>query len=116
MKGSIGRWQTFTSPAVADGVVLFGTVGGYLSGFNAETGEEIWLEDYGTENGFRCPASIAADKAYIGSLSGNFYCLNLKTGKTVWEDKTSAEIVGAPYVGDGFVVVGNDAGEIICYE
>jgi len=73
-KGQVGRWQSFTSVGVSDGIATFGTVGGYLSGFDTESGKERWLTDMGKENGFLCPPSFIYPNSrfFTSKLNGDF--------------------------------------------
>jgi outer membrane protein assembly factor BamB len=52
-------------------------------------GEEQWQTTLGPEwmksfPGSRCAPTIVGDLIYVGTGMGNLYCLNRKTGKTVW--------------------------------
>ncbi len=45
-------------------------------------------------------------------LSGNVYCLDLKTGKPYWKYEAYAAIWSSPMVADGKVYVGDEDGDI----
>ena len=49
---------------------------------------------------------------YAADLSGFLYCIDAKTGKTLWTHDTFAAIWGSPYVVDGKVLLGTESGEV----
>jgi len=83
----------------------------------ADTGKPLWkhksptvFEDpYGYNNGPRCSPVLTADKCYTFGAGGRLICLELATGKLVWERDTSKEFnipeaffgVGATPILDG---------------
>jgi outer membrane protein assembly factor BamB len=49
---------------------------------------------------------------YAADLSGNVYCVDLKTGQPLWTYEAFAAIWGSPYVVDGKVYIGDEDGDI----
>jgi cobaltochelatase CobN len=43
----------------------------------------LWLNSLGGKGGASTPA-ISDDRVFVGSLTGDLYCLNSTTGKTLW--------------------------------
>jgi outer membrane protein assembly factor BamB len=78
--------DTFSSPAVVDGKVYFGSTDKNIYCLDAYTGEEIWR----FTTGFYVRASQAVwnGKVYTGADDGYFYGLDADTGEELW--KTSA--------------------------
>lgn len=83
----------FSAPLVAGGKVFFNDTDGtdeFAHLLDAKTGKELWKVAYaaavGDEfgKGPRATASLDGDFAYVQSMSGEFRCLSLKDGKTVW--------------------------------
>lgn len=67
--------------------------------FSAETGEPRWdysyptdFEDpYGYNNGPRCSPLLTQDRCYTFGAEGKLLCLNLETGKKIWERDTGSD-------------------------
>jgi outer membrane protein assembly factor BamB len=62
----------------------------YLGGFEKTTGREVWRTALGIKfveemgNGPRSTPTIDGDFAYILDSHGGLYCINIKSGKQVW--------------------------------
>lgn len=60
---------------------------------NAETGEELWAHEYGTEyvdmygydGGPRCSPLVDGDRVYQYGAEGMLHCLNALTGAEIWK-------------------------------
>ncbi|GAB4377899.1 outer membrane protein assembly factor BamB family protein [Methanothermobacter thermautotrophicus] len=70
------------------------------SDFSAKT----WYLSIG---GIKSSPAIFNKVAYIGSLDGRLYAVNLETGSVVWSYKTEGAIVSSPVVVNGTVFVGS---------
>ena len=63
----------------------------FLGGFEKTTGREVWrtalgkmfVEEMG--NGPRSTPTIDGDFAYMLDSHGGLYCINIKSGKQIWE-------------------------------
>lgn len=101
----IGKGQA--SPVVAGKTLVFlDEENGkeVANGVDITTGKKIWSTPFAESVSFsnsygpgpRCTPMIDGDKAYVQSCNGEFSCLSLKDGKTVW--KTSfAKDFGATF-------------------
>lgn len=81
---STGNAWVSNTPAVRDGVVYVGT--NPFNALDAKTGKLLYSFSGGA-GVFSSPA-LAGDFAYFGGLIGNFFAVDTKSGKLVWEFKT----------------------------
>ncbi len=72
-----------STPAVADGVLYFGSGDGNFYALDARTGQERWR--FRTAGGIFSSAAIAAGAAYFASRDGYLYALDVGTGKQRWK-------------------------------
>ena len=90
------KGTSYTSPAVADGRLVFVHRAGaeeIVECLNAETGSTNWQFRYGTtfedrygyNNGPRSSPVIDGDRVYTLGAQGQLHCLELRTGKLVWQ-------------------------------
>jgi outer membrane protein assembly factor BamB len=59
--------------------------------------------------------AIQDDILYVAELTGYLHCLDAKTGKKLWEYNTRSAIWSSPYVVDGKVYLGTDAGTVFVF-
>ena len=70
------------SPAVSDGVVVFGSANYNIYGLDAKTGNQLW---YITTNQAVMGATTIHDGvAYIGGGDGRMFAINIHTGEVQW--------------------------------
>ena len=79
----------WSSPAVVNGVVYFGSFDKNVYAVNAKDGTKIWSFSTGG-NIFPSPA-VANNIVYIGSDDHNIYALNDQNGALVWNFTTGAQ-------------------------
>jgi len=71
-------------PPVEDGIVYFGSWDRFIYAFAVEDGRLLWKRNVG--GGFDSGAPIALDgKLYLPNGSNTFFCLDARTGKTIWK-------------------------------
>jgi outer membrane protein assembly factor BamB/predicted phosphohydrolase len=70
------------SPAVSDGIVVFGSANYNIYGLDAQTGEVRWT--YTTEQAVMGAATIHEGVAYIGGGDGKMYAFDIQTGDVKW--------------------------------
>lgn len=70
------------SPAVAEGVVVFGSANYGIYGLSAETGKELWCVN--TQQAVMGAATIHNGIAYIGGGDGKMYAIDIHTGNLKW--------------------------------
>lgn len=115
----------YSAPSVRGGrLVLHHRVGReeIVESFDAATGQAGWRhaspcdynDPFGFNNGPRCSPLLTADRCYTFGVQGRLLCLELETGKLVWERDTAKDFnvpeaffgVGStPILEDGKLIV-----------
>jgi len=88
-----------SSPAVANGVVYVGDLGGTFHAVDARTGKALWTYKTGTE--IKSSPVVVEDKVLIGSYDEHLYCLNAKTGAVIWKFKIDGPVHATPSIANG---------------
>ncbi len=83
------KGQIYSSPAMAGGVLFFGSTDHHLYAVDADTGREKW----NFKTGSRVVSSPAVESGlvYFGSYDGNFYAIDASTGQQKWKFATGGE-------------------------
>lgn len=100
--------STNTTPAITNGLVVFGDGDGTFYGINPSNGQVIWTQR--SVNTTNSSAAIAGGNStiYVGSDNGSIWALNT-SGATDWVKATGAPVVSSPAIGpDGSVWVGSE--------
>lgn len=97
------RWSFDTgmrivgSPAVADGVVVFGSANYNIYGLDAKTGKELWHMT--TQQAVMGAATIYDGVAFIGGGDGKMYAINIHSGEVKWSfDQLKNYVLTRPLV------------------
>jgi len=106
--------MVYSSPAVADGIVVFGARDRQVHALDVQSGQKKWT--FGTRGEVNSSPAIAGDKVYVGSRDKKLYVLDLKTGKKLDEFQASRGIESSPALGQGVVVFGDTSGAVYCLE
>jgi outer membrane protein assembly factor BamB len=109
------RATVISSPAVANGVVYFGSIDTNFYALNAGTGALLWSTSGGIYFFSSSPAvanGVVYVGAYRGSGLGRLYALNASTGALLWKYTTGAEVYSSPAVTNGVVYFGSDDGNL----
>lgn len=95
--------NVISTPAVTNGLIVFGNQQGTVSALSLKNGKEKWT----FKTGGAIYSSPAASNNYIvfGSTDGYIYCLN-KKGKELWKLKTAAAVMGCPLIENNIVYIG----------
>lgn len=120
----------FAGVAVAGKVaVLFHRMGDQdtLTAYDASTGKELWLRGYKTsfqpsivdDDGPRAVPTIHNDRVYGFSSNGGLYCVDLKSGKSLWQRQTHQDYrapsgyfgAGSSPLVDGHTLIVNVGGD-----
>ena len=97
--------MVWSSPAIVNGVVYFGSDDRQIYALDAATGEKIW--NYTTGALTESSPAVVNGVLYIGANNGNLYALMADTGAKIWSFAASNCIMSSPAVLDGVVYVGS---------
>jgi outer membrane protein assembly factor BamB len=101
------------SPAIADGKLYVGTVGGTVYALDAATGSILWEH---TVNGIiNDHLAVSTDRVFVGTVVdkvGKFYALSMEDGSELWTLDTDSGIVAAPLVKDTAVIFVTENGTV----
>ena len=75
-----------SSPAIADGSVIVGSLDNRVYCLNTADGAYIW--NYTTGNSVYSSPAVANGRVYVGSNDNKIYALNVVTGALVWSYTT----------------------------
>ena len=108
-----GGSVTYSSPAIVNGVVYFGSDGGNVYALNASNGALLW--SYANSGAVQSSPAVANGVVYIGSDDNNLYALNASTGAPLWNYTTGGSVESSPAVANGVVYVGSDDGNVYAF-
>ena len=75
--------ESFSSPAVSDDIVYFGSYDHNVYALNATNGAELW--SYKTKNAVETSPVVVNRIVYVSSNDGYFYALNASNGEKLWD-------------------------------
>jgi len=101
-----------SSPAVAGGVIYFGSRDHNFYAVDAATGEQRWV--FQTGSVVESSPAVVNGIVYFGSNDGNFYALDAATGSERWVFKTLYAVRSCPTVADNKVYFGGDDYYLYC--
>ena len=85
------------SPAVSEGVVVFGSTNYNIYGLDAKTGKELW--HITTQQAVMGAATIHEGVAYIGGGDGKMFAIDIQTGEVKWSfDELKNYVLTRPLV------------------
>ncbi|MFP4497333.1 MAG: PQQ-binding-like beta-propeller repeat protein [Vulcanimicrobiota bacterium] len=98
-------------PAYFNKKVFVATVPGKVYCLNSDDGKILWQfpEKKYDHSAFIATPAIAGKLCFIPNRGGNFYALDIQTGKDIWNSTVQIEgvVEGSPAVGFGKVIVGS---------
>ncbi|HEX3895961.1 MAG TPA: outer membrane protein assembly factor BamB [Rudaea sp.] len=111
------------SPAVVDGKLYAAGTDGTISALDAATGKTLWSKHLGKRHGFiwhhgnntvRWAGGPGTDGKVlaVGSLEGAVQAFDAATGDERWNAQLSSEVIAAPVIVDGIVVVRTNDGRL----
>ena len=123
------RWRfategsVFSSPAVADDIVYFGSADTGFYAVDAASGSQIWR--FGAKGPIASSPVVADDAVYFTDRDGYLYALDAETGQEIWRfrvsereftaegwDSWDAGTWSSPAVVDGTVFTGSSDGHV----
>jgi outer membrane protein assembly factor BamB len=110
-----GGWDYFvSSPVVAGELVIFGSGDNHIYALLREKGSPVWKYDTGAAVRSTPALDNKTGTVFCGTLAGELYALDIKTGKVKWKFKTSGskyfpkgELLFEPLVYKNTVYVGS---------
>jgi outer membrane protein assembly factor BamB len=109
-RASVGDADVYIfTPAVYEGAVYAAGANGTLARFDAANGKQIWRVR--TKEPLSGGVGTDGDLVIVASKKGAVLAYDLK-GKLVWKSQVSSEVLMAPRVAQGFVVVRSGDGRI----
>lgn len=94
----------FSSPAIGEKSIIFGSRDKKVYSVTKDTGEKIW--EFKTRGKVDSSPLICGDKTVFGSYDGRLYLLERDTGKLLWKYEIGKPIIAAPSVVDGHIIIG----------
>ncbi len=114
------RWQQevgaeiYSSPALSDDTLYFGSRDGNLWALDAESGSVDWRYPMGAP--VDCAPVIVAGVAYFGSDSNRLVALDLETRQPLWQFETAGDIKATPLIYRDVIIVGSQDRHIYCLD
>ena len=105
--------SVWSSPAIAEGVVVVGCKDCHIYCLNASNGEEVWSFPTGHE--VNSSPAICNGLAYVGCDDGWVYCMNISNGLPVWIMQAGGYVRSSPVVVDGCVYIGSGLHDLSCF-
>lgn len=111
---SIGSASVFTfSPAVADGSVFAAAADGTMERIDGVTGKVAWKIDAGS----KLTGGVGTDGKTVAVAGAKGVLLVFDgAGKKLWQAQTSSEILSAPAVGQGLVIIRSQDNRIAAFD
>ena len=126
----IGKFYSKLSPAVAYGKVFAANRQGVVNAYEQATGKKIWSKDFATydeegltsgikqlwSNGLSAKIaggiSVAYETVFFGTENGEVVALDANTGEQKWIKIVKGEVLAAPAIDAGVVLVNTGSGFI----
>ena len=118
----VGDYFSRIQPVVAYGKVFSASRDGEAFAFDENSGEQVWhadLSDIDNKRGFfddKEPALISGgavvgiNKVFFGSENGDVIALDAESGALSWQGKVKGEVIAAPALDSGKLVVNSASG------
>lgn len=118
-------------PTVAYGKVFAASRDGIVAAFEPKTGKRLWQQDFSLDvsqsmirtllfvknrgASARISGGLVAayETIFFGTENGEVFALNQETGEVKWKSKVAGEVLAAPAIDAGIVVVNTSAGNLI---
>ena len=119
LRGEI-KWQfhakraVLSSPAEANGMILFGSVDWILYAVDSTSGWVIWR--FRTGHSIVSSPAVAEDVVVFGSADGRIYAADLRSSRERWRFETEDQVTGTPLIHKGLVYCGSVDGFLYCLE
>lgn len=100
------------SPAEGYGKIFAADRNGVVKALDPETGNVLWQQDLETDVTEKLSGGIVLSygKLFIGTENADVIALDEKTGEEIWRTNVEGEVLAAPLVDEGMVVVNTSRG------
>jgi len=113
-EGVQNQAMVYSSPAVAEGIVVIGARDRNVYGLDLATGHKQWA--FPTRGDVDSSPVISGGWVYVGSKDKRLYVLDLKTGNKLWDFVAGRGITATPAIAEGVLVIGDTGGHLYCLE
>ena len=100
----------WSSPAVWEGTLYFGSKDGFLYAVDSETGAERWKSR--SKYGVTSSPAVSQGMVFLGGWEGAVIAFDANTGRVLWKTETKEGNAGSPAVAGGAVVAGRNVLDI----
>lgn len=108
------RRQIYSSPAVHEGVVYFGSRDAGLYALDLETGQQRWRSNDGTSAWVISSPAVAGGRVYSARSSSTLVrALDAADGSEIWRVATEAAVFASPVLAGETLYVANGAGLVL---
>jgi outer membrane protein assembly factor BamB len=99
-----------TSLAYAEGRVWVGDDGGDFAGYDADTGEQAFCDDFG--GSILTPPAAAGGRLFVGNDIGSLFAVDAGSATVQWGVQLR-HALNTPSLSDGFLYVSSDRGDVV---
>ena len=104
--------QIHSSPAYADGLVVFGNDAGEICAISADDGTEKWR--FSTGSAVVAAAMISSGTVFFGSTDKRFYALRLSDGQEIWHFDAGGKFYNGAAAVDSLILFGSTDHFLYC--
>jgi outer membrane protein assembly factor BamB len=104
--------MVYSSPAIADGLVVVGARDRNVWAIDLLTGKPKW--SFPTRGDVDASPVISGGRVYAASKDKRLYVLDLHTGRQLWEFNAAKPITASPTVARGVVILCDAGGTVRC--
>lgn len=103
----------FSSPAVADDIVVAGARDYRVHCVERKTGKKKWTVQ--TKGDVDSSPVICGNSVFAASLDGRIYRINRDSGTVTWSYEIGSPVSGSPGIADGMLVIGAEDGRVYAF-
>jgi eukaryotic-like serine/threonine-protein kinase len=103
-----------SSPAIAENLILFASLDGYLYALDVKSGWLVWR--FRMDKGSISSPCIHNNSAFVGSIDGNIYAVDLRTAKEIWRFQTGHQVNGSPIIHKEMLYCSSVDGSLYCLD
>ena len=109
-----GRMGLRQRPVAGEGKLYFGNVEGEVTALDAQTGRELWSQEF---DGLRFAGApgFGEGTLLMTTLDGVVLALNPDTGAERWRADVTSEVIAQPTIGRGLAVVRANDGRLFAF-